>query len=160
MADAVIRATTEADRPWMRQFMAEQWGSDRMVAHGELFYPAEHEGFVAERDGKPAGLVTYRIDGDACEITMIESVERHRGTGTGLLAAVEVAARRRGCTYLCLTTTNDNVDALRFYQRRGFSLAALHAGVMDANRDIKPEISQTGEYGIPIRDELELEKYL
>jgi GNAT superfamily N-acetyltransferase len=76
------------------------------------------------------------------------------GVGTALLAAVERKARR-----LWLLTTNDNVDALRFYQRRGFRLAELHPGGVEESRArLKPEIPETGEYGIPIRDELILEK--
>jgi acetolactate synthase regulatory subunit len=50
------------------------------------------------------------------------------------------------------------VDALRFYQRRGFRLAALHAGAVDDSRArLKPEIPVTGDHGIALRDELELE---
>jgi hypothetical protein len=55
-------------------------------------------------------------------------------------------------------TTNDNVDALRFYQRRGFRLAALHQGAVDDSRArLKPEIPEIGEHRIPLRDELDLE---
>jgi hypothetical protein len=56
-----------------------------------------------------------------------------------------------------LVTTNDNLDALRFYQRRGLRLVAVHAGAVDEARRLKPEIARVGEYGIPIRDEIELE---
>jgi hypothetical protein len=56
-------------------------------------------------------------------------------------------------------TTNDNVDALRFYQRRGFRLAELHPGAVDeARARLKPEIPRVGDHGIPLRDELMLEK--
>jgi hypothetical protein len=56
-------------------------------------------------------------------------------------------------------TTNDNVDALRFYQRRGFRLRAVRPGAVDdARRTLKPEIPAVGEQGIPIRDEIELER--
>ena len=55
-------------------------------------------------------------------------------------------------------TTNDNVDALRFYQRRGFRLAVLRPGAVDESREaLKPEIPRSGEHDIPLRDELELE---
>jgi hypothetical protein len=55
-------------------------------------------------------------------------------------------------------TTNDNVDALRFYQRRGFRLAALRTRAVDElRRRLKPTIPAVGEHGIPIRDEIELE---
>ena len=58
-----------------------------------------------------------------------------------------------------LTTTNDNVDALRFYQRRGFRLVALRPGAVDdARARHKPAIPGTGAHGIPLRDELDLER--
>ena len=56
-------------------------------------------------------------------------------------------------------TTNDHVDALRFYQRRGFQLAAVHRGAVEDSRGkLKPEIPVVGAYGIPLRDEIELDK--
>ncbi|NWG75746.1 MAG: GNAT family N-acetyltransferase [Rubrivivax sp.] len=69
-------------------------------------------------------------------------------------------ARQVRCTRVWLLTTNDNVNALRFYQKRGFVLAALHREAVAHARQIKPEIPLSGEYGIPIRDELELEMML
>jgi hypothetical protein len=69
------------------------------------------------------------------------------------------AAGRQGCARLWVITTNDNVDALRFYQRRGFCLAAVHRGAVDRSRaSLKPEIPAVGAYGIPLRDEIELER--
>ena len=74
--------------------------------------------------------------------------------GTALIEAVECKARR-----LWVLTTNDNVDALRFYRRRGFRLRELHPGAVDeSRRRLKPEIPETGEYGIPLHDEIVLEK--
>ena len=60
-----------------------------------------------------------------------------------------------------MLTTNDNLDALRFYQRRGFCLAALHPGAIAAARaSLKPALPRVGNHEIPIRDELILEKLL
>lgn len=73
-----------------------------------------------------------------------------------LLEALQ--SRVADCDRIWLVTTNDNLDALRFYQRRGFSLCALRPGAVDdARHTLKPSISRTGAYGIPLRDELELE---
>jgi ribosomal protein S18 acetylase RimI-like enzyme len=155
-----IRPMEPADRPWVLRFLQERWGSDRMVGHGEMFYPADHAGFIAMRSGEPMGLVTYRIANDACEITLIDSGIQYGGIGTALLGTVEEAARGAGCRCIWLITTNDNVDALRFYQRRGFVLAALHPNAMEAARRLKPEIPLVGDYGIPLRDEIELEMAL
>jgi hypothetical protein len=57
-----------------------------------------------------------------------------------------------------VVTTNDNLDALRFYQRRGFRLAVLRPGAVDRSREsLKPGIPETGAGGIRLRDELELQ---
>lgn len=54
-------------------------------------------------------------------------------------------------------TTNDNLDALRFYQRRGWRLVAVHPDPLEESRRLKPSIPTVGLFGIPRRDELELE---
>jgi GNAT superfamily N-acetyltransferase len=122
--------------------------------------PLEHPALVAERDdGALAGVLTYVVEGDACEILTLHAADQWAGAGTALLRAVEQEAAERGCRRLWLLTTNDNVDALRFYQRRGFRLAELHPGAVDESRArLKPEIPETGEYGIPLRDEIVLDK--
>ena len=85
------------------------------------------------------------------------SVVQPASAATRRAAARRVAAEA-GCTKLWLITTNDNVDALRFYQRRGFRLAALHRGSVDDSRArLKAEIPEVGDHGIPLRDEIELE---
>ena len=123
--------------------------------------PLEHPALVAEQDGRLVGVLTYVVDGSDCEILTLHADVRRRGVGTALIEEVKRVAARAGCTRLWLITTNDNVDALRFYQRRGFRLAALHRGAVDDSRArLKPEIPEIGEYGIALRDELELEQEL
>lgn len=58
---------------------------------------------------------------------------------------------------LWLITTNDNMEALRFYQKRGFILSALYPNALEESRKLKPEIPEVGLEGIPLRDEIELE---
>jgi hypothetical protein len=53
-------------------------------------------------------------------------------------------------------TTNENLPALRLYQRTGFRLVELRPGAVDQARSRKPSIPKTGHEGIPIRDELDL----
>ena len=57
-----------------------------------------------------------------------------------------------------LITTNDNLRALQFYQKRGYSLTKIYKDAMDEVRKVKPNVPIIGENGIPLRDELELEK--
>jgi len=136
--------------------VAELWGSEVVAVHGTMFRPAELPGYIAERAGRIAGLVTYEVTEDMLEVVTLNAIERRTGIGTLLMDAAVRTARRRGCREVRLTTTNDNVDALRFYQRRGFRLAELRPGAVDRARRDKPEIPRTGEYGIPLRDEIDL----
>ena len=62
----------------------------------------------------------------------------------------------QGASELWLVTTNDNLDALRLYQRHGFHLDRVHPGAVDRARRQKPSIPALGEFGIPLRDELVL----
>jgi GNAT superfamily N-acetyltransferase len=154
-----IRPIERADRPAVRALVGELWGSTVAVAHGTVFEPAELPGFIAERDGRTAGLLTYEVRADTLEVVSINAFPPGDGTGTALLEAAARAAREQhGCRRVVLTTTNDNLDALRFYQRRGFRLVAVRPGAVDAARRLKPEIPAAGAYGIALRDELELER--
>ena len=74
-----------------------------------------------------------------------------------LLEAAVNAARSSGCYRAWLITTNDNTPALRFYQKKGFRIAALHKDALEVSRKLKPEIPQHGVDGIAILDEIELE---
>jgi GNAT superfamily N-acetyltransferase len=145
------------DRDWVARHVAEHWGAEIVVAHGTLYYPAALAGFVAEVDGKVAGLVTFHIEGDACGIVTLDSQIEGKGVGTALVEVVKAAASAAGCLRLWLITTNDNLHALGFYQKRGFRLVAVHPGAVNAARKLKPEIPLIGNDGIPIRDEIELE---
>jgi GNAT superfamily N-acetyltransferase len=106
-------------------------------------------------------MLTYVPDPgwEQCEVLTLHATEQWRGVGTALIETVEQPAAGHGCTRLWLITTNDSVDALRFYQRRGFRLAAVHLRAVDYSRSmLKPEIPVAGAYGIPVRDEIELGK--
>jgi GNAT superfamily N-acetyltransferase len=155
-----VREAGAADRSSIGVFLAEH-GSARVARLGELVDARQHPSLVAEDEGRLAGVATYVVDGDRCELLTLHAAEQWLGAGTALVEEVERVARAAGCRELWLITTNDNVDGLRFYQRRGFRLVALHPGAVDHSREtLKPEIPEIGDRGIPIRDELELRKDL
>jgi ribosomal protein S18 acetylase RimI-like enzyme len=153
----VIRPLADPDLPWAEKLVAGAFASRIQARLGELVDVLDLPGFVVERDGQPAGLLTYRRDEGGCELATIIVRNEHRGAGTELLQAL-VAQVGPGVR-IWLVTTNDNLDALRFYQRRGFRLAEVRPGAVDeARRTLKPGIPEAGAYGIPIRDELVLER--
>jgi len=122
-----------------------------------VWTPAELPGFAVFEDDACVGLVTYEIDGEACEIVTIDALREGEGIGTVLLEAVSDAAREAGCDRIRLLTTNNNLRALAFYQKRGFRLVALRPGAIDEQRKLKLVIPEVDSAGLPIRDELHLE---
>jgi GNAT superfamily N-acetyltransferase len=155
-ADVRVRPVGEGDRPTIAWLMNELWGSTLQVVHGTVFRPADLPGLIAERAGRLAGLLTYHVSNGVMEIVTLNALERRAGVGTLLMEAAATDARQQRCHEIRLTTTNDNLDALRFYQRRGLRLVALRPGAVDRARLDKPEIPRIGDFGIPLRDEIDL----
>ncbi len=152
-----LRRLTPGDLPRLRAFWLEHWAGDEIIAHGEIFRPDQMEGFVA---GDWSGVVTYCLRDKECEIVSLDSLQEGRGTGSALIQAVIHEAHTHGCTRLVLTTTNDNLRALGFYQKRGFALLKVLPRAVDETRKVKPRIPMIGAHGIPLRDEIELEMKL
>ena len=155
-----VRLREAADRPAALAFLTRH-NHARVARLGELLEPLDHPALLAESFGEIVGMLTYVPDPgwEQCEVLTLHVTGQWHGVGTALLEAAEQLAAGHGCARLWLITTNDNVDALRFYQRRGFQLAAVHRHAVDDSRSrLKPEIPVVGAYGIPIRDEIELEK--
>jgi GNAT superfamily N-acetyltransferase len=155
-----VRALESDDRERLADFIKEKWGNEVQAFRGQVVRPADYPGFVAEEDREWVGVATLAFDGDECEIVTLNGDPRGRGIGTALIDAVVEHARSRGCRRVRVTTTNSNLDALRFYMRRGFRLAELRVGAVDRSRELKTGIPETGAYGIPMHDELELEMTL
>jgi len=161
MAEGIgISAATQDDRPWIRSLLESRWGEVEIVTRGNLHRAEDLPAFVARLDNKRVGLATYRIDEGDCEIVTLDSLRWGCGVGTALVEAVRQEARAEKCSRLWLITTNDNLESLRFYQKRGFNLARLHPGALAESRRIKPSIPTIGKHRIPMRDEIELEMSL
>ncbi len=88
MTDFIIRPTTSEDAGWMRQFLIERWGSDRMVAHGVMYSPHTLPGFAAFEGDQVIGLITYRVEDEACEVVTIDSVQSGRGIGPSFIVRI------------------------------------------------------------------------
>jgi GNAT superfamily N-acetyltransferase len=132
--------------------LAAEWGAP-VLARGEAYAFEECEIWMA---GDMQGLAAVCVrDRPIAELVALNAFSQWQGIGTALISACAGRLASEHHT-LRLTTTNDNIDALRFYQRRGFRLAALRVGAVDEARWLKPAIPEFGEYGLPIRDEIDL----
>jgi len=155
-----IRPITVSDRQWMQDLLQKHWGSTQVVSRGRLFRADALPGFLVGQWGQRVGLITYHVENGQCEIVSLDSLVAKQGIGTALIETVCRVAVGAGCSRLWLITTNDNLEALRFYQKRGFSLVQIHRNAIEQSRQLKPDIPLIADNGIPIRDELELELLL
>ncbi len=152
-----IQPVDESYAVQITQFLIIHWGSVHVVSRGCLYDATALPGFMALRGDHLVGLATYRLDGDACELVTIDSEIEGQGVGSALITAVKETAIAANCDRLWLITTNDNLAALGFYQKRGFRITAVHPNALDISRQLKPQIPFMGLHGIPLRDEIELE---
>lgn len=170
MAAFHIRPLERADREWVAHFLDERWGTTQIVSRGKALYGHLLPGFIAESaedatteedsQREKIGLVTLNSVGRECEITTLNSLRECHGVGSALVETVEEWAREAGIERLWLVTTNDNLAALKFWQKRGYELVTIYRNAIAEARRIKPQIPITGLNGITIRDEIELEKRL
>ncbi|MHA2193461.1 MAG: GNAT family N-acetyltransferase [Candidatus Thorarchaeota archaeon] len=160
MEQPIIKPVQEEDREWVRQVSIEHWASEIVVTRNSVYLVEEQPGFIALLDKQRVGLATYRIEFNICEILTLNSLVPGRGIGSMLLNAVEVEAKNQDCKRIWVITTNNNLEALGFYQKRGYAIKAIHSNAIEKSRRLKPEIPLVAENGIPIRDEIELEKFL
>lgn len=159
LSDFFVRPVDANDREWIARLITERWGAEFIVAHHQVYHCGNLPGFVAVRGQERAGLLTYKIVGDECEVVSLDSLEPCGGIGTGLMDAVRAAALKSKCKRLWLVTTNDNMNALRFYQKRGFTLVKVNRNAIESARKLKP-VPLVGADGIPLQDEIELEMML
>lgn len=155
-----LRRLTPTDLPRLRQFWIEHWGGEEMLTRGNLYRPEQLEGFVIEDGTEWIGLLTFFIKDRECEVTSLDSLREGQGIGSALIDKALEEARARNCKRLFLITTNDNLNALGFYQKRGFELVAIYRGAINESRKRKPTIPLIGFNNIPLRDEIELEMSL
>ena len=152
-----LRRLTQNDLPRLRQFWIDHWGGEEMITRGNIFRPEQLDGFVIEDGEEWVGLLTFFIKDGECEVTSLDSRREGQGIGSMLIDRALEEARARGCKRLFLITTNDNLHALGFYQKRGFEIVAVYPGAVNESRTRKPGIPLVGMDGIPLRDEIELE---
>jgi ribosomal protein S18 acetylase RimI-like enzyme len=144
-------------RAWLDDLIREEWAGPMIASKGKLTDTSRCPGFVAVDGREPLGGATYHITDGDCEVISLNSLYSGQGIGSALLQAVREVAELQGCRRLWLVTTNDNTHAIRFYQKYGFFLCAVHLNALEKSRALKPSIPKIGLDGIPLLHELEFE---
>jgi len=155
-----VRRKEIQDTEWVQDVLKKYWYSTKIVSKGRIHTGPELSGYIAQINDARVGLALYEIVGNECEIISLNSFTEFSGVGSLLIDSIKSAATEAKCKRIWLITTNDNMLALGFYQRKGFTLRALYLNAIQQSRKLKPEIPLVGHDGIPIRDEIELEMVL
>jgi N-acetylglutamate synthase-like GNAT family acetyltransferase len=153
----LIRQIEEKDKKWIINYLSKEWRGEIIVSRGKVHKIKELNGFVAVENNDYVGVITYLIVNDGCEIVSINSLKEKQGIGTALLHPVIYNAKKHNYKRIWCITTNDNIDALSWYQKRGFHIKAVYPNAIKHSRKLKPSIPSVGNYSIPIRDEIEME---
>lgn len=146
-----------SNRNLINTFIKEHWYTATMVIRGNIIDMTKTEGFYFCEGENIIGLITYIVYDNILEITSLDSLRENQGIGSKLLETVIREAKERNFQKIILITTNDNINAIRFYQKRGFDMVHLFRNALDTSRKLKPEIPLIGENSIPLRHELEFE---
>jgi len=154
----LVREATDADRAAARELFARDFGRTKIVAYGAVMDIDQMPALVAVRYADPSGALAYRLHGDALHIVALatDPMWQRSGVGGHLVAEAELIARRLNLRRLVVSTTNDNLPALYFYQRRGYRMTDFVPSsiIMHTGQEV------AGFAGIPVRDEVRLEKLL
>jgi GNAT superfamily N-acetyltransferase len=142
-------------REKVQRIVDETWGSPYIAVNGKLWDSQTMPGYAAVSENEVLGYLLYEFHDGVCEIMVLESVAHNIGIATALIEQVKRTAKSGGVRKLIVQTSNDNTNAFRFYQRRGFTISEYRLGALGVARQLKPSIPLLGEDGIPLRDEIE-----
>ena len=156
-SDFIISEIEDDDRISVTNFITDNWESPLSVSKGKVHNTAKLPGFICKEKDKIIGLITYYIEKNACEIVTLNSEINSKGLGTKLINRVIEKAKANNCSRIWLITTNDNSNAIRFYQKRGFEWIGFYKDAIKESRKLKPEIPEFGNDKIPIKHEIEFE---
>jgi N-acetylglutamate synthase-like GNAT family acetyltransferase len=160
MKEIKVREIKLSDTNWIKEIFIQYWAGDFLVTRGKIHRIMELSGYIAELSSKKVGLITHMVTNKELEITGLVSNDEKKGIGTALINSIINLARQEGIKRIYLVTTNDNLNALGFWQKRGFKLVRVYPNAMEVTRRLKPSLPLIGEDNIPLRDELELEMIL
>jgi ribosomal protein S18 acetylase RimI-like enzyme len=155
---AVKKAMSEEERNVIRDFVTRFWGEQEQLTFNSQFVVTELPAYVAKTSDKIIGFVSFAEADDAIIVVALGVLPRYQCSGVGrrLLERVEDEAVKMRRKRLLVSTSNDDLPALAFYQAIGFQIYEVKPNVIAQKHG---EI-QKGFGGLPIRDELRLQKNL
>jgi ribosomal protein S18 acetylase RimI-like enzyme len=153
---SVNKVISKEEKGKIREMVKRFWGEQEQVAFDRKFVVAELNAYVAKVRNNVIGFLSYAETEDAIIIVALGILPRYQGLGVGrsLVEKVKVEAEELRKNGLLVSTSNDDLPALAFYQSLGFRI-----------HEVKPDVIAEkhgrvlkGVGDLPVRDELRLRK--
>ena len=154
----VHKIVSEGEKSAVRKFVRRFWGEEKQLTFDRKFAVAELPAYVAKVRDCVKGFISFSPTSDALIVVALGVLPRYQycGLGSRLIKKVENEARRLGKGKLLVSTSNDDLPALGFYQSHGFQIYQVTPSVIAE----KHEKILVGIGGLPVKDELRLQKML
>jgi ribosomal protein S18 acetylase RimI-like enzyme len=150
------KVTLDKEKKKIREFVKQFWGEEEQLTFDRKFTVAQLPAYVAKSGNDTIGFVSFAEMDDAIIIVALGILPTYQNAGVGksLIEKVEAEAKRLGKKKLLVSTSNDDLPALAFYQSLGFQIYEVKPNTIAE----KHGTVLKGIGGLPIRDELRLQK--
>jgi ribosomal protein S18 acetylase RimI-like enzyme len=155
----IDKVTLDKERKKIREIVQRFWGEEEQLTFDRKFIVTELPTYVAKKSGNDIiGFVSFAEVDDAIIIVALGILPPYQNAwvGKSLIEKVEAETRRLGRKKLLVSTSNDDLPALAFYQSLGFQIYEVKPNVIAE----KHGMVLKGIGGLPVRDELRLQKLL
>jgi ribosomal protein S18 acetylase RimI-like enzyme len=146
-----------------KRIRSENWscnsgGEEEQLTFDRKFDVAKQPAYVAKVGTNFAGFASFSEDRDSLIVVALGIWPEYQGSGIGqsLIRRVEAEAIKMHKKRILVSTSNDDLPALGFYQSQGFQVFEVKPNVIGH----KHGKILAGIGGLPVRDELRLQKVL
>jgi ribosomal protein S18 acetylase RimI-like enzyme len=155
-AYTIGKVANKDERSTIRRLTREFWGEEEQLTFDKRFAMAGLPAYVAKTGHDLVGFVSFAEMSDFLIIVGLGVLPSYQGCGVGtkLVGKVENEARKHGKEGILVSTSNDDLPALAFYQRLGFQICEIKPNVIAEKHGTVLQ----GIGGLPIRDEIRLRK--
>jgi len=155
---SISKATLGNEREKIQELVKRFWGEPEQLTFDRKFIVAELPAYLAKSGSDVIGFVSFAEVDYAIIVVALGILPKYQNAGVGksLIEKVEAEAKRLGKKKLLVSTSNDDLPALAFYQHLGFQIYEVKPNVIAE----KHGMVLKGIGGLPVRDELRLQKLL
>jgi ribosomal protein S18 acetylase RimI-like enzyme len=154
----IEKVTADKERERVKQFVQIFWGEQEQQTFDKRFIVANLPSYVAKIRKKIIGFISFAEENNAVIIVALGVLPEAQSGGVGekLAEKVEAEAKTMGKSKLLVSTSNDDLPALAFYQSIGFQIYEVKPNIIAE----KHGETLKGIAGLPVRDELRLRKII